>query len=81
LLELLKDKLTKEQKITFLASWLGWSLDGYDFVLMLFVISSVNQLLHNPWTKTVGGRSKIVVFKRMDSGLGKSQDIFISLNV
>lgn len=41
---LVKNKLTKEQKITVLASWLGWSLDGYDLVLMLFVISSVNQL-------------------------------------
>jgi len=42
---LVKNKLTKEQKITVLGSWLGWSLDGYDLVLMLFVISSVNQLL------------------------------------
>lgn len=25
-------------------SWLGWALDGYDLVLMLFVISSVSQL-------------------------------------
>ena len=44
LLELLKYRLTREQKITVFASWLGWSLDGYDLVLMLFVISSVNQL-------------------------------------
>src|SRR5215510_10480663 len=41
---LIKNKLSKEQKIIVLASWLGWSLDGYDLVLMLFVISSVNQL-------------------------------------
>ncbi len=27
-----------------LGSWLGWALDGYDLVLMLFVISSVSQL-------------------------------------
>ena len=44
LLELLKYRLTREQKITVFASWLSWSLDGYDLVLMLFVISSVNQL-------------------------------------
>ena len=44
LFELLKFRLTREQKITVFASWLGWSLDGYDLVLMLFVISSVNQL-------------------------------------
>ena len=42
--ELLKFRLTREQKITVFASWLGWALDGYDLVLMLFVISSVNQL-------------------------------------
>jgi MFS transporter, MHS family, proline/betaine transporter len=41
---LVKNKLTKEQKITIVASWLGWFLDGYDLVLMLFVVSSVNQL-------------------------------------
>ena len=44
MLELLKYRLTREQKITVFASWLSWSLDGYDLVLMLFVISSVNQL-------------------------------------
>jgi MFS transporter, MHS family, proline/betaine transporter len=36
--------LSKQQKAIVLGSWFGWSLDGYDLVLMLFVISSVNQL-------------------------------------
>ncbi|HKU83431.1 MAG TPA: MFS transporter [Candidatus Nitrosocosmicus sp.] len=36
--------LSREQKTIVLASWFGWALDGYDLVLMLFVISSVNQL-------------------------------------
>lgn len=36
--------LSREQKTVVLASWFGWALDGYDLVLMLFVISSVNQL-------------------------------------
>src|SRR4249919_385748 len=36
--------LSEQQKTIVFASWLGWSLDGYDLVLMLFVISSVNQL-------------------------------------
>ena len=27
-----------------MGSWLGWTLDGYDLVLMLFVIASINQL-------------------------------------
>jgi MFS transporter, MHS family, proline/betaine transporter len=36
--------LTKQQKIVTLGAWLGWSLDGYDLVLMLFVIPVVSHL-------------------------------------
>jgi MHS family proline/betaine transporter-like MFS transporter len=36
--------LSTQQKAVVFGSWFGWSLDGYDLVLMLFVISSVNQL-------------------------------------
>ena len=36
--------ISKQQKAVVFGSWFGWSLDGYDLVLMLFVISSVNQL-------------------------------------
>ncbi|PJB98306.1 MAG: MFS transporter, partial [Nitrosopumilales archaeon CG_4_9_14_0_8_um_filter_34_10] len=36
--------LTKQQKIVTLGSWLGWSLDGYDLVLMLFVIPVISNL-------------------------------------
>ena len=36
--------LSTEQKTIVFASWFGWALDGYDLVLMLFVISSVSQL-------------------------------------
>ena len=36
--------LSTQQKTVVFGSWFGWSLDGYDLVLMLFVISSVNQL-------------------------------------
>ncbi len=36
--------LSKQQKAIVFGSWFGWSLDGYDLVLMLFVISSVNQI-------------------------------------
>jgi len=35
--------LTKQQKIVSLGSWLGWTLDGYDLVLMLFVIPVISQ--------------------------------------
>lgn len=34
----------KTHRTIILGSWLGWALDGYDLVLMLFVISSVSQL-------------------------------------
>lgn len=33
--------LSGQQKTIVFASWFGWALDGYDLVLMLFVISSV----------------------------------------
>jgi len=36
--------LSKQQKAVVFGSWLGWSLDGYDLVLMLLVIPSVSQL-------------------------------------
>lgn len=36
--------LTKQQTTTMLGSWMGWALDGYDLVLMLFVLTSVSQL-------------------------------------
>ncbi len=37
-------RLTRQQKAVVFGSWLGWSLDGYDLVLMLLVIPSVSQL-------------------------------------
>ena len=43
--------LTKQQKTVIFGSWLGWSLDGYDLVLMLLVIPLISQLffpLENP---------------------------------
>ena len=39
-----QQRITKSQKTIIFGSWLGWSLDGYDLVLMLFVISSISQL-------------------------------------
>ena len=36
--------LTKEQKSIVFGSWLGWSLDGYDLVLMLLVIPLISML-------------------------------------
>ena len=40
----LDTRLSEQQKTVVFGSWFGWALDGYDLVLMLFVISSVNQL-------------------------------------
>jgi MHS family proline/betaine transporter-like MFS transporter len=43
--------LTRQQKTVVLGSWLGWSLDGYDLVLMLLVIPLISELffpLANP---------------------------------
>ena len=37
-------KLSSQQKAIIFGSWFGWALDGYDLVLMLFVISSINHL-------------------------------------
>ncbi|MDE1863454.1 MAG: MFS transporter [Thaumarchaeota archaeon] len=37
-------KLDRAQSTIIFGSWFGWALDGYDLVLMLFVISSVSQL-------------------------------------
>jgi hypothetical protein len=39
-----QQRITKSQKTIIFGSWLGWSLDGYDLVLMLFIISSISQL-------------------------------------
>ncbi len=39
-----QQQITKSQKAIIFGSWLGWSLDGYDLVLMLFIISSISQL-------------------------------------
>ena len=36
--------LTKQQKSIVFGSWLGWSLDGYDLVLMLLVIPLISTL-------------------------------------
>jgi len=36
--------LSKQQTTSMFGSWMGWALDGYDLVLMLFVLTSVSQL-------------------------------------
>lgn len=54
----------KHQRIVLLGSWLGWSLDGYDLVLMLFVIPSISQLFfpsENPTLSLVATFSAYIV--------------------
>lgn len=36
--------LNKQQKSIVFGSWLGWSLDGYDLVMMLLVIPLISSL-------------------------------------
>jgi len=39
-------ELNKTQWNTFLGSWLGWSLDGFDFVLITYVLSDIAKEFH-----------------------------------
>jgi len=58
------EEFGKHQKIVLLGSWLGWSLDGYDLVLMLFVIPSISQLFfpsENPTISLVATFSAYIV--------------------
>jgi hypothetical protein len=33
--------LTREQRNAFLAAWLGWAMDAFDFFLVVFVLSDI----------------------------------------
>jgi MFS transporter, SHS family, lactate transporter len=33
--------LTREQRNAFLAAWLGWAMDAFDYFLLVFVITDV----------------------------------------
>src|SRR3954451_19696645 len=33
--------LTKDQRNAFLAAWLGWAMDAFDYFLLIFVITDV----------------------------------------
>ena len=33
--------LTKEQRNAFLAAWLGWAMDAFDYFLLIFVLTDV----------------------------------------
>jgi len=46
--------LSRQQKAIVFGSWLGWSLDGYDLVLMLLVIPLISKLFFPVGDSTVG---------------------------
>lgn len=39
-------ELNKTQWYTLLATWLGWSMDGFDFVLITYVLSNIAEEFH-----------------------------------
>ena len=50
--------LTREQRNAFLAAWLGWAMDAFDYFLVVFVLSDVAREFHaSPgqvaWTTTL----------------------------
>ena len=38
--------LTKDQRNAFLAAWLGWAMDAFDYFLLIFVLTEVAKDLH-----------------------------------
>ena len=42
--------LTRDQRNAFLAAWLGWAMDAFDYFLLVFVITDVADTFHT--TKT-----------------------------
>ena len=56
--------LSKQQTTSMFGSWMGWALDGYDLVLMLFVLTSVSQLFfpsENPTTSLLASFAAYVI--------------------
>ena len=45
--------LTRQQKSIVFGSWLGWSLDGYDLVLMLLALDKTSGSANNFFEKLV----------------------------
>ena len=41
---------TKEQWYAFVASWLGWTLDAFDFTIFLLIMVPISQEFHVPLT-------------------------------
>jgi MFS family permease len=54
--------LNKQQKSIVIGSWLGWSLDGYDLVLMLLVIPLISSLFFRVGDSTLALASTFAAY-------------------
>ncbi len=54
--------LNKQQKSIVIGSWLGWSLDGYDLVLMLLVIPLISSLFFHVGDNTLALASTFAAY-------------------
>src|SRR3954470_8559521 len=43
--------LTRDQRNAFIAAWLGWAMDAFDYFLLIFVITDVADTFHTSKTK------------------------------
>ena len=41
---------TKEQWLAWVAAWLGWTLDAFDFTMFLLIMVPISQEFHVPLT-------------------------------
>ena len=39
----LPERLTRPQRMAILASYLGWTLDAFDFFLMVFLVKAISE--------------------------------------
>src|SRR3954469_4206051 len=46
--------LTRDQRNAFVAAWLGWAMDAFDYFLLVFVISDVAKDFDTTKTKVAG---------------------------
>src|SRR4051812_3412580 len=47
--------LTRDQRNAFLAAWLGWAMDAFDYFLLIFVITDVAETFHTDKTAVAVG--------------------------
>src|SRR6516225_6875436 len=62
---------TKDQWVAWIAAWLGWTLDAFDFTIFLLIMVPIAESFHVPlievtavftitlWLRLVGGRLRL----------------------